>query len=517
MELVLTIEEIMIYEIKGNYFNGRFNPTTDIGPEGVEHYIRRECPADTSQTLWELPIAYNQVDEIVGSALNGYQFWKKVSYNERINYLKKYQEQVISKQDELAVAIALESGKPLWEAKTEVASVIGKVDVTINDSLPRVADITINEIAAGTTGAVYFRPIGPSLIIGPFTSPCHLANTQILSALITGNSVIFKPSEKVAYSAQLLIDCFHEAGFPKGVVNLCQGDGEIARRLTGHSDIKGVYFTGSKEVGLQILKTTHSDLSKLVALELGGKNASIVHKDANRELAFEELIRACYLTSGQRCTSTSLIPIHRSIANEFIDRFHKISKKIIVDHPIEHEKTPLMGPLIDQRSLDQYLLFMGMAKREGIEEVMRGKHLTRKKQGYYVSPSIHFSEKWHQESHFLQSEIFGPNTTFIPYDDIEEAIHIANATEYGLAAGVFTQDNAIFTKCLEDIECGLVNHNRSTCGASAKLPFGGIKNSGNYHPAAVSMIDGCLYQKASLQCANAEATGIDKIPGINLD
>lgn len=507
----------MKYEIKGNYFNGRYNPTTDKGPEGVEHYIKRECPADTSLILWEMPIAYNQVDEIIASAVDGFRFWRKLSITERINFLKKYQEQVISKQDAIAEAIALESGKPLWEAKTEAASVVGKVDITINDSLPRVQDIHVNDIAAGTNGSVHFRPLGPALVIGPFNFPCHLANTQILSALITGNSFIFKPSEKVAYSAQLMIDCFHEAGFPKGVVNLCQGDGEIARRLTSSKDIKGVYFTGSKEVGLQILKTTHTDLSKLVALELGGKNSSIIHKDANTDLALEELLRACYLTSGQRCTSTSLIPIHRSLQDQFIEKFHTLSKKIIVDHPIDHEKTPFMGPLIDQRSLDQYLLFMGMAKREGIEEIMRGKQLPRKKEGYYVSPSIHFAKAWDNNSHFLQSEIFGPNTTFIPYDEIEEAIQIVNATEYGLAAGVFTHDTAIFTKCLEDIDSGLVNHNRSTCGASAKLPFGGAKNSGNYHPAAVAMIDACVYQKASLQCAQAEALGLDKITGLELD
>ncbi len=507
----------MKYQIKGNYFNGRYNPTSDKGPEGVEHYIKRECPADTSLILWEMPIAYNQVDEIVESAVDGFRFWRKLSTNDRVNFLKKYQEQVIAKQDLMAEAIALESGKPLWEAKTEVASVIGKVDVTIKESLPRVADIHIEGIAANTNGAVYFRPLGPSLVIGPFNFPCHLANTQILSALITGNSFIFKPSEKTAYSAQILIDCFHEAGFPKGVVNLCQGDGEIARRLTGHKDIRGVYFTGSKEVGLQILKNTHTDLSKLVALELGGKNSSIIHKDANVELALEEVLKACYLTAGQRCTSTSLIPIHRSLKDKFIDRFHQLSKKIIVDHPTDFKKTPFMGPLIDQRSLDQYLLFMGMAKREGFEEIMRGKHLTREKQGYYVSPSIHYAEAWKDNSHFLQSEIFGPNTTFIPYDEIEEAIEITNATEYGLAAGVFTSDQGTFTKCLEEIESGLVNLNRATCGASASLPFGGVKNSGNYHPAAVAMIDACVYQKASLQYVEAKASGLDKIVGLELD
>lgn len=506
----------MTYIIKGNYYHGRYNAMPESGPQGAEHYIKRECPAQLEKILWTMPIAYNQIDEVIASSLNGYKFWKKTPEKERVQFLRRYQEKLMAKKDLLAEAIALESGKPLWEAHTEVASVIGKVNITIDESLPRTQDKIIPHIAPDTTGAIYYRPIGPCLIIGPFNFPCHLANTQILAALITGNSIIFKPSEKTAYSAQLMIDCFHEAGFPKGVINLCQGDGEVARRLTKSKEIKGIFFTGSKEVGQKILKTTSQDLTKLVALELGGKNPSIIHKDANLDLALEEMIKACYLTTGQRCTSTGLIPIHKDIKDEFIDRFHQLSKKIIVDHPIDYEKEPFMGPLVDQKSLEQYLLFMGMAKREGIEEIMRGKQLSRKKSGHYVSPSIHYTEKWNKNSYFLQSEIFGPNTTFIAYSEIEEAIEMANATEYGLAAALFSQDSSLFKKCLEDIESGLVNFNRSTCGASARLPFGGIKNSGNYRPAAVTMIDSCVYQKASLQFEGATPQGLNGIKGLEL-
>lgn len=505
-----------MFEIKGNYFYGKYNPTSRKGPDGVEHFIKRECPANTQLVLWEMPIAYSQVDDVVDSAVEGYRFWKKLSIEERIGFLKKYQERVTERKDEIARAISLEMGKPLWEAIGEANSVIGKVDVTINDSLPRVSDKTYENIMPGVKGALAYRSLGPAFIIGPFNFPCHLANTQILSALITGNSVIFKPSEKTAYSAQLLIDCFHEAGFPKGVINLIQGDGEVARRILKRKEVKGIYFTGSKDVGLDILKNTHQDLTKLVALELGGKNPGILHHDANIDMALEELLKACYLTSGQRCTSTSIIAIHESISDEFIERFHSISKKIVVDHPIDYEKEPFMGPLVDQRAVDNYLLYMGMAKREGFEEIMRGKQINKNHIGYYVSPSIHFTKKWNSDSHFLLSEIFGPNCTFITYKEIEEAIEIANGTEYGLAAGVFTEDENLFKKCFEEIDAGLINWNRSTCGASPKLPFGGLKNSGNYHPAAVSMIDSCVLQKASLQIQDAKPNGFDSIKGIDV-
>ena len=175
-----------------------------------------------------------------------------------------------------------------------------------------------------------------------------------------------------------------------------------------------------------------------------------------------------------------------------------------------------MGPLVDQGAVDSYLLFMGMAKREGIQEIMRGKLLDKPKKGYYVSPSIHLAERWNNDSLFLHSEIFGPNVTFIPYDTIDEAIHIANATEYGLASAVFSKDPEIFKKCVEEIDSGLVNFNRSTVGASAKLPFGGVKNSGNYHPAALTTIDACVYQMSCLEVLSDEPEDIKSIIGLDL-
>lgn len=504
------------YKILGNYYNNAFNLPATTGPLAVENIIKRFCPADTTLALWEAPVDYRDVDRVVESAVAGFKTWRKLSQEERNNYLKAYQAEVKKRQEEIALAIAYETGKPLWDSKTEAASVVSKVNVTIEDSLPRIANKQIDGILPKTNGHIYFKPLGPSLIIGPFNFPCHLANGQILSSLVAGNSIIFKPSEKTCYSAQLMIECFHAAGFPAGVINMIQGDGEVARRLTKEKAIKGVFFTGSKEVGKKILEVTHHDLGKQVSLELGGKNTTILHSDANLDHALQELLKSCFLSSGQRCTSTSIVAIHRSIQTSFIERFHDMAKKIIIDHPVEFAREPFMGPLVDQGAVDSYLLFMGMAKREGIQEIMRGKQLDKTKKGHYVSPSIHLAERWNNDSMFLHSEIFGPNVTFIPYDTIEEAIAIANATEYGLAAAVFTKDPAIFKMCVEEIDSGLVNFNRSTVGASAKLPFGGVKNSGNYHPAALTTIDACVYQMACLEVLGDEADDIKSIIGLDL-
>ena len=504
------------YKILGNYYDGAFNLPATTGPFAVENIIKRACPADTGLNLWETPVDYRDVDRVVESAIAGFKTWKKLTQEDRNNYIRVYQAEVKKRQEEIALAIAYETGKPLWDSRTEAASIVSKVNVTLEDSLPRIANKKINDILPKTNGHIIYKPLGPSLIIGPFNFPCHLANGQMLSSLIAGNSIIFKPSEKTCYSGQLLIECFHAAGFPTGVINMIQGDGEVARRLTKEKAIKGVFFTGSKEVGKKILDVTHHDLGKQVSLELGGKNTTILHNDANLDHALLELLKSCFLSSGQRCTSTSIVAIHRSIQNSFIERFHNMAKKIIIDHPVEYTREPFMGPLIDQSAVDAYLLFMGMAKREGVQEIMRGKQIDKSKKGYYVSPSIHYAERWNNDSIFLHSEIFGQNVTFIPYDTIEEAIKIANATEYGLAAAVFTKDPTIFKFCVEEIDSGLVNFNRSTVGASAKLPFGGVKNSGNYHPAALTTIDSCVYQVACLEVLTDEADDIKSIIGLDL-
>lgn len=506
----------MKYELRGNYRHGSFALPPTSGISASENVIERYNPSNTEEKLWSMLVNYSAVDEVIESAVAGFKTWRKSTLEQRINGLRKFQEIALSRQAEIAEAISMETGKPLWEAKTEAQSLVAKITVTIEDSLPRIQKKTLTNTMPETDGHVIYKPLGPCLVIGPFNFPCHLANGQITSALIAGNSIIFKPSEKTAYSGQLLIECFHQAGFPEGVINLIQGDGEVARRLVKDRRIRGVYFTGSKEVGLNVLKSTYQDLGKLVALELGGKNASIIHQDANLDLALAETLRGAFLTSGQRCTSTSIVALHSSHIHQFIDRFHDISKKIIIDHPIHHEKVPFMGPLVDQKALDSYLTFVGMAKREGIQEIMRGKQLEKKFKGFYASPSIHLAEKFDSSSLFLTSEIFGPNCTFVPYDDIEEAITIANSTEFGLAASIFTQDQKIYELALRDVDAGLLNLNRSTVGASAKLPFGGVKNSGNYRPAAVATIDSCVYQMASLEVKNPAIENLSSIVGLDL-
>jgi succinylglutamic semialdehyde dehydrogenase len=499
----------MMLQLKGDYFEGQF-----VQPKDASEIISKLSPADLTLSLWEAHTNLDHAEAVIASAQNGFESWRKTTFEERVGYLKKYQEAVRAKKTVIAEALSWEVGKPYWEALTEAAALDSKVTVTITDSLERIKQETIKDVMPKIDGHVFYKPLGPCFVIGPFNFPCHLANGQILSALLAGNSVIFKPSEKTIYSAQLMMECFHEAGFPKGVINFINGTGKIAGKITSDKRIKGVFFTGSRGVGMKILENTHKDLGKLVALELGGKNSTIIHHDTNISHALPELLRASFLTTGQRCTSTSMILVHRKIEQEFIAKFKEVTERIRVGHPIISTPEAFMGPLIDEAAEKMYFDFCEIGKREGAEEIIAPKKLDVGYEGFYVSPSIHYAKAPDLRGKFIQEEIFGPNCFFIPYDTIEEAIQIANSTEYGLAASVFTRDQQVYQLCLRDIDAGLINLNRSTVGATARLPFGGSKNSGNFHPAAVSMIDHCVTTMSSLETIDDTSSKIEDVVGL---
>ena len=494
---------------RGDYFHGKFHYDSSVQDE----LITKLCPGDLSDKLWEVGVNYSHVDKVVESAEAGFKTWRRLKPEERANFLEKFKEVAESKKDEIAMAIALETGKPLWEAKTEAGAVAAKVGVTLKESFQRIKKETISEVLPNIDGHVVYKPLGVCLVIGPFNFPCHLANGQILAALLSGNSIIFKPSEKTICSSQILIECFHEAGFPAGVVNFLNGTGRSTQDALKHPNVKGIYFTGSFAVGVKILESVGTDITKLVALELGGKNTTILHKDTNLDHALPELLRSCFLSSGQRCTSTSMIAVHKDIQDEMVNRFVELTKRIIIDHPTKYEVPPFMGPLIDGAAKEKYDEAVELGLKNGATDLLGEFSLDLKYEGHYVKPSVHFLEKVSKSNPYTQQEVFGPNCVFSPYQEIEEAIDIANVSDYGLAASIFTSDKGIYEKVLSEVDAGIINLNRSTVGASSKLPFGGVKNSGNHHPAAVSMIDHTVATVASLETQDCTSR-LDDVIGL---
>ncbi|OGQ17671.1 MAG: N-succinylglutamate 5-semialdehyde dehydrogenase [Deltaproteobacteria bacterium RIFCSPHIGHO2_02_FULL_40_11] len=493
--------------ILGDYIDGNFVLSKD--PSGE---IESMNPGNTKDHLGMFPYTYSHVGQAVDAAKKAFLTWRNLTIDQRISYFKKLHTEISSQVDALSEVISRETGKPLWEARQEAQALLGKITVTIESSMKLVMDHSVADALADIPGRYRFKPRGVMAVIGPFNFPAHLPHGHIVPALLTGNTVVFKPSELTPAVGQVYAEIFHKAGFPKGVFNLVQGEKEIGKRLCMEKNVDGILFTGSYEVGLKIKQETAQHYWKLVALEMGGKNAAIVLEDAPFQKTLYEVVKGAYLTTGQRCSATSRLILLPKIADQFIEKLHQLSKEIRIGYAFEDEP-PFMGPLIHQTAMEKYLRFQGIAQREGGETIMRGKALELKYPGYYVTPSIYRMFKNQTGGTYLQSEIFGPSLGILIADSLEEAISLSNQTDYGLVTSVFTKDRASYETVFQNSKTGLINWNRSTVGASSKLPFGGMGKSGNGYPTALFAPYYCTYPVASLE-DEADDTAPSFLPGI---
>lgn len=485
------MEQLSHIDHLGDYINGEF-----IKVKRPEDTWETQSPADLSDRIIKVESYLTHVSQATVAAKNAYIGWAKKSLEERVECLMRLKEIYIEEADKVAELISRETGKPLWEAKTESAGLSAKINVTVVHSIRLVREEKIENALPSVNGFVRYKPRGVMCVVGPFNFPAHLANGHFIPALLMGNTVVFKPSEKTPATGQKIAEMFHRAGFPPGVFNLIQGRAEISRRLVVDENIDGVLFTGSYEVGLKIKQSTIDQYWKLIALEMGGKNSTIVWDDANLDKAIYESIVGSYLTTGQRCSCTSKIILHKNIRDKFLEKFHETAKKIKIGHWSENA---FMGPLIDANSRDKYFRFQEIASREGAECLMRGKALDCSREGYYVTPSINIVNKFDPKSVYQNTEIFGPNVAIYTTDDFDEAIKIVNASGYGLVSALFTKSRDLYNAALLEARVGLLNWNRTTNGASSKLPFGGMDKSGNDRPSGDFAIQYCSVPVASLE------------------
>lgn len=478
-----------------NYINGEFREL-----QGADAEWKLVSPADLSDEIGVLSCKYALVEEAVQFSRTAFAAWKKTTQSHRIDLLKKFQSEVKVRETELIRALGREVGKPEWEAKTEVAAVINKIDITINESLKLTEDFERVSIMDSTDGRCRYRPHGVMVVVGPFNFPAHLPNGHWVPALLMGNTVIFKPSEKTPLVSKILAECFHAAGFPTGVFQMIIGDREASRRLCVHPGVDGVLFTGSYEVGLRIKQDTLLQHWKILALEMGGKNASIVWKDADLESAANEIVFSAYVTAGQRCSSTSRLIVHHEVIDPLLQKIIDKTKRLAIGHPSEK---PFCGPLIDDASVDRYLKVSGSAVKEGYEALISAQSYASSKKGYYVQPSLFrgkdSSIECAEKSYYQQTEIFAPNLCVLETHDEAHAVALANATQYGLIASVYTQSRDRYVAMAEELDVGAVNWNRSTAGASSRLPFGGTKKSGNHFPTALPATLYCSYPQSALE------------------
>lgn len=478
-------------EFKGDFINAKW-----INSESPDFTWQKFSPSDSSDLVLDLTAKYSHVDQACEAAAKAFKSWSQLSLDDRKNYLLKLKDMYIEHKEEIAECISRETGKPLWETRGEAAALAGKIDITINSSLGHISEMKIDNALPGVTGYVKYKPRGVMAVLGPFNFPGHLPNGHYIPALLTGNTVVFKPSELTPATGQVLAMLFDKAEFPPGVFNLVQGPGETGARLAKHELVNTVLFTGSYETGLRIKQDTVNHYWKSCALEMGGKNTSIVWDDTDMDRAIYQNIFGAFASSGQRCSCTSRIIVHPSIHDEFVQRFHNTAKAIKIGHWSEDV---FMGTLINEKSVDKFLRFQEIAKREGANNIMRGKLLELDKKGFYITPSINLIEESNPNSVYEKEEIFGPSVAIYKEGDLDKAIQLADSTNYGLSAAVFTKDRAVYQRVFDKLDVGLLNWNRATCGASSKLPFGGTKKSGNGHPSADFAVYYCTVPVAVLE------------------
>jgi len=355
----------------------------------------------------------------------------------------------------------------------------------------RIADYDV----AGTgtrSNRCTWRPYGVMAVIGPFNFPAHLPNGHWVPALLAGNTVVFKPSEKAPATGALMAELMAEAGMPEGVFNLVQGRGDAAAELVAHEGVDGILFTGSWPVGRRILEANLDRPGRMVALEMGGSNPAVVMDDADLRQAVIECVRCAFLSSGQRCTCTRRVVVHRAVADRFIAAFVEAARSITVG-PGDAVPVPFMGPLISREAREAVLAFQRECAARGEDVLLESRALPG--EGWFVTPGVLRARRFERAT---DREVFGPMVRISVADGLDDAIEQANATEFGLAASVFTRSEGVVQAAMARLRAGCINVNCGTAGASGKLPFGGLGRSGNLRPAGAAMIDACAYPVASM-------------------
>lgn len=461
----------------GDYLDGRFQV-----PAAPDDTLVISSPADLDRTVARHPYARRHVDAAVDAARRAARPYRQEPSAQRAAWMKAYQARLREHRESIAQTIAHEVGKPLWEARAEADAMAAKVDLCIGPG----SAYTATERVETLPGEVVHRPLGVVAVAGPFNFPGHLPNGQIVPALLAGNTVVHKPSERAPSTAIWIARCFDEAGLPPGAFNLVQGPAASGAALCSHDDIDGVFFTGSTAAGRAIAAANAHRLDRVVALELGGKNAAIVLDDCDLEATARTLAFAAYATAGQRCTSTSRVIATRAVADALAARLSELARHIVVGYPFDDGV--FMGPLISADSVARLQKAQAAAVAGGFEPMVPGGTAqVAGRRGHYVRPALHRSPNpaAADVADYTDAELFGPDIALYAVDDDEAAVALANRSRFGLIAGVYTASEQRFRAAAEELRVGIIHWNRATAGASGRLPFGGVGDSGNHRPAGI--------------------------------
>ena len=481
---------------KGNYFNGRWHDCKGESFNSVS-------PVDSS-VIWSGKVAtVDELDACINAACSAREQWENTPTEIRYLYVRKFATLVKDKIEDIAKLISVEVGKPFWEAKTEASALAGKIEPTINAYEYRNQEL-IRSMANGAISRTSFKPLGVIATISPYNFPAHMANGHIIAALVCGNCVIWKPSEKCPMVAEKVMEIWDEVGLPRGVLNMIQGDGKVGEYFCKEDRINGVFFTGSYPVGDRIRQMC--DTSKMCALEMGGDSPLVIWDVSDVDAAVVSTIQSAYITTGQRCSSARRIIVKNDDSGDaYINKLVEYINNIKIGKPFDEEQ-PYMGPMKDKNLVDMVLAYQDELLSLGAKALVKCERSTLGE--CFITPGL--IEVTPILGKFKNREVVGPLIRMCRVNSFEEAINEANNTEYGLAAGIFTDKKELYDIFFSKVKAGLINWNQQLTGASGMAPFGGIKNSGNYRPSGYFAVDYCVYAVAAIE--NEQLKMPDKLP-----
>jgi aldehyde dehydrogenase (NAD+) len=421
------------------------------------------------------------VDEAVRAAKKAFAGWRLVPAPKRGEILYRVGELLRQRKEEIAGIMTREMGKILKETRGDVQEGIDTAFYVAGEGRRLFGETTPSELPNKFAMSVR-TPVGVCALITPWNFPMAIPTWKLFPALLCGNAVVLKPAEDTPHTAVKLFEILAEAGLPSGVVNLVHGRGEeVGAALVRHRDVQLVSFTGSAAVGREIASVCGQNL-KRVSLELGGKNAQIVMEDADLNLALEGALWGAFGTTGQRCTATSRLILHRDIKQKLTDMLVASAEKIKIGEGLDESVD--MGPLINAPAREKVHRYVQIGKEEGARLLAGGSIYEEGKwiDGYFYRPTIF--DQVSPSMRIAQEEIFGPVLSIIEVKSFEEAIEVLNGTTYGLSSSIYTRNVERAFRAMRDIEAGITYINGPTIGAEVHLPFGGVKDTGNGHREA---------------------------------
>jgi aldehyde dehydrogenase (NAD+) len=439
-------------------------------------------PANTKEVIGHFAASTpNDVKKAVDAAAAALPAWRRVPAPHRAEILLKVGHLLETRKEDLAQTMVREMGKVLKEARGDVQEAIDMAKFMAGEGRRLMGQTVPSELPNKFAMAIR-QPIGVVGLITPWNFPIAIPSWKIFPALVSGNTVVFKPATDTPLCALKLVEILEEAGLPPGVVNFITGSGsKVGMTLVEDPRVRMISITGSTEVGRRVAGRC-GELMKRISCELGGKNAICVMDDADLELAVEGALWGGFGTTGQRCTAASRVIVHRSRYEEFTKQFVQRTKELKVGFGLNPDVQ--VGPVVSKGQLSSVHEYVEIGKKEGAKLVCGGNILTEGEHadGCFHEPTIFTDVK--PSMRIAQEEIFGPVVAVIPVDSFEEMLEVANGTEFGLSLSMYTKDvNRAFT-AMEELESGIVYINAPTIGAEIQLPFGGIKQTGNGHREA---------------------------------